>query len=741
MRKTPHFCAVQKIAKGMGLLLAGASLFIPQGAEAKPAKQGIIMCELPDGTELPTRLVGDEFAHRTLSEDGYVLVYDADGYLNYGVFDGTQIVSSGRRAVAVANRTAQDIAFLNTIDKDGLLQQASNLDVKHAEMRRSRMASPRYNNPQKANTSQGIDLLFTEYPSKGSPKALVILVEFQDKAFSVENPHEYFEKQLNEKGYSVNGATGSALDFFTENSNGQFTPQFDLYGPVKVSKNMSYYGGNDAYGNDKAPEEMVSEACTLLDAEVDFSQYDTDGDGFVDNVYVYYAGYGEADGGGNNTVWPHSYNLTYAGINCKLDGVTVDRYACSNEVDRTARRPDGIGTFVHEFSHVMGLPDLYDTVYSYQCFTPGSWSTLDYGPYNNNGRTPPNYGVYERYSLGWLEPLRFSGTGSRERILEPITSNQAYLIPTTNRNEFMLVEMRKQEGWDKYIPNSGMLVWRINYSRTKWRNNTVNNTATNQGVDIIEADNKQDEYNRPGDCFPGSANVTSFTLTTVPSFSTRVGGKSMGVEFPNISIDEDGNLHLLVTSTLEGEIEQGYENQFVMEEHPLYLVGANYGNWSLDENYQFAQDNNVYTLTLSEGISGEWKIWDGTWEFNFGGNSQPAVVGNNEAWFDGANFNFTSTDEVTLRLIVAEGSAVKGSSIPSVLEISTKSGIADVAAEATFSYELNGRTLSVVSEDMVRVYDIAGRTVATISNGIAELPAAGVYLITDGTYTCKLLVK
>ena len=161
------------------------------------------------------------------------------------------------------------------------------------------------------------------------------------------------------------------------------------------------------YGNDQRPEEMIIEACQMLDDTVDFSEYDRDGDGYIDNVFVFYAGRGEASGGASDTVWPHSWDITAAtSVPYVFDGVRLDRYGCSNEWE--VDRPDGVGTFVHEFSHVMGLPDLYATKYT-GAFTPGAWSAMDYGPYNNDGCTPPLYSAFERYSLGWIEPLPIDG--------------------------------------------------------------------------------------------------------------------------------------------------------------------------------------------------------------------------------------------------------------------------------------------------------------------------------------------
>lgn len=172
---------------------------------------------------------------------------------------------------------------------------------------------------------------------------MVILVQYSDVKFSCADPHDYFSRMLNEQGFADLGGTGSARDFFMENSQGKFIPQFDVYGPVTLSKPMSYYGGNTAAGDDRHPDEMVVEACRLLDGEVDFSQYDRDGDGFIDNVFVFYAGRGENSGGGPDTVWPHSADIMdWDTTPYMFDGVRFNRYGCTNEVTREGRT-EGVG--------------------------------------------------------------------------------------------------------------------------------------------------------------------------------------------------------------------------------------------------------------------------------------------------------------------------------------------------------------------------------------------------------------
>lgn len=529
--------------------LFALTLLSPTDASAKPAAKGVINMELPDGTTLPVRMIGDEFSHRVLTEDGYLLAADSEGFYCYAELDASgNIVATSRRATAANRRSASDAAFLSSLNKENMLSIAENID---SERRAAKLNSRAKAPMSRANTSVDIDFLFSNYPSTGSPKALVILVEYKDISFRMSgDPYEYFNGLLHQEGFSTNGATGSCLDWFKENSKGQFTPEFDLYGPIKLSQNRSYYGGNDMYGQDMRPEEMIIEACKQLDATVDFSIYDTDGDGYIDNVYVFYAGGGEADGGGSSTVWPHSWNIEGgARKTVILDGVKLDRYACSAEWDTMSKRPDGIGTFVHEFSHVMGLPDLYATNYS-NSWTPGEWSVMDYGPYNNDGRTPPNYSSFERFSLGWLEPRRFSGKKEMQPYtIMPITENDAFLVETNNNTDFYMLEFRQRTGNDFYLPNSGMLVWRIRYNANAWNGNSVNNNSSLQRVDVIEADNIRSEASMAGDVFPGTKNVTSFTSATVPSLTNALG-QTLHVDIYNIGINVGGFLNMDVTHDL-----------------------------------------------------------------------------------------------------------------------------------------------------------------------------------------------
>lgn len=505
--------------KYVNIALTGFLTLISLNSAAVPAKPGILEMTRPDGSSVNVRLIGDEFNHQYFSPDGYLLKEQNGEFYYATVGADARPVSSGIRLENTTSPEAQ--AFKASQNKTAVLEKLN-------QGIGLRAASRRYSAPAKGPG------LFHEshFPNQGIQKGLVILVEYKDVKFQVENPLDYFSRMCNEVGFSDYGGTGSARDFFLESSMGQFDCTFDVYGPITLSKNMSAYGGNNWSGDDNDPAAMVVEACDQLDDTVDFTEYDRDGDGVIDNVFIFYAGRGEASGGSSDTVWPHSWNINSGGYTRSYDGVELYRYACSNEWEGS--RPDGVGTFVHEFSHVMGLPDLYATSYT-GAFTPGSWSTMDYGPYNNNGCTPPLYSAFERYALSWIDPVEIDCAMSAT--LPAIGENVCGIIKDTE-NEFFLFENRQQTGWDTYIPGHGMLVWHVDYKQSVWDSNRVNNTPSHQYVDIEEADGTQSDYSRDGDAFPGASNVRSFTGDTNPAMKTW-GGKKLNFPITNIK-ETDG---------------------------------------------------------------------------------------------------------------------------------------------------------------------------------------------------------
>lgn len=438
--------SVQNIAPV--IILALASLMPLQILHAVKATPEPIIWSQPDGTTIKVHLIGDENSHYYVDSEGRRMLPDLYGHL---------VVAEAETIKALRKSPSQSSAPSST------------------------------------------------YPAIGNAKALVVLVEFSDQA--MRNSRELFWRMLNEPDYADSGAYGSARDYFIDNSFGLFSPQFDVYGPVKLAHPSSYYSAN----NDALAHEMGAEALRALDATVDFRDYDMDGDGWIDNIYIFYAGHGKADGGGVNTVWPHTANLYSKGIRLTLDGVMAGSYSCSNELRGGTQTLVGIGTFCHEFCHVLGLPDLYATNDA-EVPSPGYWSVMDHGNYCNNGRTPVSLSAYEKEYLGWCNPLLIYSEASLRLDAE---SPLAYkIINPSNSDEYFMLECRDKSGWDTFLPGEGLTVWHIDYDRTAWNSNSVNNDPSHQRIDLVEADGIHTENGDSGDTFPGTRNVSSATLTT-----------------------------------------------------------------------------------------------------------------------------------------------------------------------------------------------------------------------------------
>jgi M6 family metalloprotease-like protein len=519
-----------------------------------PALQKPIVVTQPDGTELTIVLKGDEFYHVTQSTDGYLLKENPAGFMTYARSDAAGRLScSDVVARNVNNRGIKDLEFLKTIprttDQSAVLQQAalqSRLDRALTNKRLLRAS----NAPPPG--------LLASYPTTGAPKSLVILVNFADSTFKPGNTGSDFSNMLNQTGYNLNGHVGSVRDFYRFNSGGLFSPDFVVVGPVTVSKPMAYYGANDTLGNDLKPSEMIYEACQKAAGLVNYANFDYDSNGYVDNVYVFYAGKGEADGGGPNTVWPHSWNLASAGFNLVLNGKRIDAYACSGELDGQTGRMTGMGTFTHEYGHILGLTDMYDVDYDKhngEALDLNYWSLMAQGAYNNRACTPPCLTFAERYFLGWAQPVELDST--KDVTLTDLgTTNLGYIIKTSNPGEYFLLENRQRTTnvWDRFLPDStyhGMLAYHIDmrtdheiaidYWGTTytvlmndlWTYNVVNAIAGHQCCDIEEADNEAlvydgtnaSAYKRSigGDAFPGTSVNRQFTDISKPSMLTWDG--------------------------------------------------------------------------------------------------------------------------------------------------------------------------------------------------------------------------
>jgi len=438
----------------MTLVLSG---LMTASVMAVPAYRGWRTVEQPDGTEIKIRQVGDEFYHYTLNEAGERIKQNAEGFYEVVGEEPTATEFHARRAKSVARRQRKTVGTTPNL----------------------------------------------------APKGIVILANFKGTTMDVAHTREVFDELCNATNCTVNNGYGSAAQYFADQSNGGYRPQFDVFGPVTLSKAVSYYGkdkpGEDE-GDDQHATDAVVEACILANEQystLNFADYDSDNDGYVDFVYVIYAGKGQADGGSEETIWPHNWEVesaiyygycTYSASDCEIDGKKLNNYAMSAELSGSSL--SGIGTLCHEFGHVIGLPDLYDTNYgtNYKNYlTPNEWNIMDGGSYNGDGHCPPNYDPWEKYFFGWTTPENLGTEGKDITLKANGTADyKTYQINSANTLQKATkeglnyyVENRQKSGWDKYVPAAGMVVWKVNFSSSAWENNSPNNTANNPRYTLL----------------------------------------------------------------------------------------------------------------------------------------------------------------------------------------------------------------------------------------------------------------
>lgn len=491
-------------------------------AEAIPVKPGMKKTlTLSDGTTVVCERMGDEYLNWWQADDGTAYQLGEDNLY-----------------VAADLTALQDLAVPKRIaDHD---------------RRADRLSKAR-----KAATIGGDHITYT-----GTKKGLIILVNFSDKSFATGHTANFYNKMANNIGnLTLYGFVGSIKDYFLSQSNDQFEVDFDIAGPVTVSQTYAYYGGNDSSGSDKRPGEMVYEALQLVDDDIDFSDYDWDGDGEVEQVVVLYAGPGEASGGDEDTIWPHESSLSnMVGKTLTLDGVTINTYACCNEIEYadsyyTVERVAGIGTICHEFSHCLGLADMYDILYS-GYYGMSYWSIMDSGAYNGDSYCPANYTSFERIYCGWVEPIELSTATSVLNFPAWDSYPQPFIIYNSgNSDEYYLLENRQYEGWDESLYGAGMLILHVDFDETVWSYNYVNANANysnlyndHQRCTIFPADNNTTVSlaGLAGDPYPGTSGNASLTDSSTPA-STLYNANASGTYYmskpiTSITQNDDGTI-------------------------------------------------------------------------------------------------------------------------------------------------------------------------------------------------------
>lgn len=485
-----------------------------------------IIVTQPDGTELTVFNHGDEDLHWYTTTDGVILYHSGSYFYIAAIDDNGNITSTSQLAHESGQRNATEQELIAQQNKEKFYSSIVPTSLKAAMKR------------EPLNSTSGPSY----FPHTGSPKAIVILVNFADTSFIVSGPQKVFNEYLNgetltDYGHGEALNYGSVRQYFKDMSFGNFTPQFDVYGPYNLSQKMAYYGANSGSTEDIHFASIISDACKLADADVNFANYDADGDGYADLVYIIYAGYGESNGASSNTIWPKSGAIESG----TYDGKKVSRYGLNSELNmfpayysKSFPKINGIGLFCHEFSHTLGMPDIYPTSTSAQVNNQEMeyWDVMDGGEYVHHGYCPAPYTAWERETIGWYK-LDTLSVSKKDIVISPVSDGgKAYrFLNDQNKSEYMILENIQKTGWSSYLPGHGLLVYHV-----KWPSTTVsmsdhpNNIAGKPGMAIVPADGlllssyiatSMSEYitAQGGDVFPGTSNITALNDTmNLPNF-------------------------------------------------------------------------------------------------------------------------------------------------------------------------------------------------------------------------------
>lgn len=546
---------MKKILLSIAFALLGFS-----SSFASKAQPGIFTITQSDGKQLSLRLNGDENYSWYTTADGVLLVQVGTNYYVAQVEEDGSLRATPQLAHNAEERSETELQTIAHQDKEKFYEAAEQV-------------------AQEAKAI-GIGTVTPPYlPHKGNPKALVILVQFQDTKFVEKDPKAVFNYYLNGKDGDaapadfgktiINANLGTVAQYFDNASFGQFQPQFDVVGPVTVSKNTSYYGQNSGNRNDINYLSMVQEACQLVDADVNFKDYDADGDGNVDLVYIIYAGYAESvSKNSTDCLWPKS-SAGYVGT---YDGVAVRRHGINNELNYypgytfknypNILRLNGIGLFCHEFSHCLGLPDLYVTSAAantdYKCME--YWDVMDEGEYTVNGNAPTPYSPWEQEVMGWKEMVTL-GSDAAQITMKPYNEEAtAYKINSPSDNQYVILQNIQNQGWYRGMLGHGLLVYRIDYPYTtvNMGDSPNNNANTRPAVTIIPADGelissylvKTDDdqakyiYSHYGDPYPGQKTTdgVSFAPLNVTSIKEFALNRGEVIDAPIYNIKEENGI-------------------------------------------------------------------------------------------------------------------------------------------------------------------------------------------------------
>ena len=765
------------------LLFCAVCAVCAYAVPAHPAANKILQ---PDGTYVTVKLHGDEFFHYTTTADGYTVERNDDGYYVYMTEVDGEVTLSTIIAHDEEYRTDEENAFLNVTGPRLLPSDV----VSEAQITKAAANSQYVDNGLITSSASVKSYDYSNF------HGLVILAEFSDRSFSRDDINEVFTSMINEEGYegvystdstTFTSYTGSVRDYFYSASNGVFSPTFDVVGPYTLNYASTYANG---YSNGHTLARAVLNAAN---DDVDFSEYDGDGDGVVDMFYIIYAGYGSNfSGNSSKYIWPYASSLT----NTSKDGVSMGRYACSTEMYGVESDDyeilDGIGVICHEFSHVLGLSDVYDVDYDESGGTsehPDTWTIMALGEYLNYSRTPPTWCLFERYQAGFATPTTISANG--EYTIEPLlSSNAGYRIDSSVNKEYFLLESRRRTGWDAYLEGSGMLVWRVDSTSTSvWTNNTINANPDHMYFELIRAQAQYDSdgtiYDSAYDPFPGTGKVTSLTNSTDPSIQSWTGSdtpyeilsisqaasgtititvgqdncSSLIEDFEAMSVftgdaeDVEGNFttwDFVEANVMNATSANGNGNRVARFYKSGYITSEAFSVSSLEEvSFKGWNENSLRNGTVHLYVSTDYgSSW--TEYFQEGSSTASSLKAGNSA----VEFTYPiglSGSDMMIKIMVDGGLSSYYVTLDDVTITYTGdfslSGITNILADNpddSLIVATSGTTASITSTSDANIYifDEAGTLlkVASCNNGTAnvDLPQHGVYILRQGSTSRKI---
>lgn len=516
----------------------------------------------PDGTTVTLLMHGDEFRSFMTTIDGYTVVKGSDGFYRFaqknaeGMLEETSVVAKNP-----SERTDSENVFLAN-QKKMQAPKATKAELELKESAKGLLENPLFGRAAQKSVVGKKNVIWQPI-DYSKFKGLVILVEWNDKKFLSSDPKSFYQDLTSKKNYTDSTKTnypvnveGSVRDYFYQNSMGIFDPTFDVVGPVTINYSCEYpwpkQNNQENPGFMNRQLNIIKAVMNAVNTTVDFTKYDLDNNGYIDMVYFIFAGYGSyVQGNNEKLLWPHANDLSSvaSGYSLRWDNRYMGRYACSVEIQdyegfaAQHQNFDGIGTMCHEFSHVLGLADHYDTDYEEsggESRHPDEWDVMAGGADHNYGLTPAGYSSYERYSLGFTELQTLDVAGNYE--LEPFdTSNKFYQLKTGTNNEVFYLENRQNQGWDRFLPSHGMLIWRVDETNpTVWQTNVVNTTPSRLYLELLSS--KPDgDINSEYTPFPGEANVIDVLSDGTPALKSHAG-KPAVLDLFDITETEDGKI-------------------------------------------------------------------------------------------------------------------------------------------------------------------------------------------------------